>query len=306
MTSIQRVLIVGAGWVGRQVAGKLAISGLDVGLIDRNQECIDDALLWLQSQTGQWPSGPNAFTQQSAFSQQSQDEEANLAWLCRVQSICPLPALSPERLQDWAPDLILECVSEQLSLKKRVLQKLSQISHETCIIASNSSYFVPSVLARFIQFPERFAHLHFHVPVLRDTVVDIVGCAQTQPHVLEALADLARRMGQHPLMLRNEHPGYVFNWLLQAVLKAALELVAADVVDPADVDRSWTSVTGMPLGPFGLMDQIGLDVIEQVLANARWSDHQSISDQRLIELIRPLIDQGKLGMKSGSGFYDWN
>jgi 3-hydroxybutyryl-CoA dehydrogenase len=147
--------------------------------------------------------------------------------------------------------------------------------------------------------------MHFHVPVLRNSVADIVGCEQTSIEVLNQLVKLADRVGQYPLLLRHEHPGYVFNWLLQAVLKAALELVAQDVVDASDVDRSWKSVTGMTIGPFGLMDQIGLDVIDQVLSNARWAPPNPTTDQQLLEIIRPLIQQGKLGIKSGAGFYNY-
>jgi 3-hydroxybutyryl-CoA dehydrogenase len=97
----------------------------------------------------------------------------------------------------------------------------------------------------------------------------------------------------------------VFNWLLQAVLKAALELVALDVVDSDDVDRSWKAVTGMQVGPFGMMDQIGLDVIDQVLSNARWAVPPTVSQEQLLAILRPLVEKGKLGIKSGAGFYDY-
>jgi 3-hydroxybutyryl-CoA dehydrogenase len=217
----------------------------------------------------------------------------------------PLDEFTHGQLVAWRPQLILECVSEQLSLKKRILRRISELAPDDCIVASNTSYFVPSVLSKFVSRPERFAQLHFHVPVLRDSVVDIVGCEHTSSEVLELLVDLAKRAGQYPLLLRREHPGYVFNWLLQAVLKAALELVAKDVVDVKDVDRSWKSVTGMSIGPFGMMDQIGLDVIDQVLSNARWAPPNPITDQQLLEIIRPLIEHGKLGIKSGCGFYDY-
>ncbi|MFO0942693.1 MAG: 3-hydroxyacyl-CoA dehydrogenase NAD-binding domain-containing protein, partial [Pirellulales bacterium] len=289
MSKIERVLIVGAGWVGRQVGAKMAASGISVGLVDRTQAVCIDAIEWMKGCSNQDDplnlkcsnasptnveknTAKNTATAHGTNTVQQVDPatpptKANTpAW---IESVLAFPELvelvnaapkakqfsvhhwsrSEHRLEklevtsldQWKPDLVLECVSEQLSLKKRVLRSISQIVPAECIIASNSSYFVPSVLCQFVDRPERFAHFHFHVPVMRETVADIVGCEVTSPDVLESLADLSRRVGQYPLMLRHEHPGYVFNWLLQAVLKAALELVAADVVDPEDVDRSWCS-----------------------------------------------------------------
>ncbi len=276
---IHRVLIVGSGWVGRQVAAKLASHGVLVGLTDKDASAIADAAAWI--------------------------EQNNKCWLENVTQLPPLSELTRQQLDHWHPDLAIESVPEQLSLKKRVLRTISQLVAEDCIIASNASYFVPSVTCQFVDGPERFAHFHFHVPVLRDSVVDIVGCSRTRPHVLEQLAELSRRIGQYPILLRHEHPGYVYNWLLQSVLKAALELVAQDVVDFAEVDRAWMKVTGMPKGPFGIMDHIGLDVIEQVLSNARWAQPPEVHDSQLLAVLRSLTEKGKLGTKSGAGFYDY-
>lgn len=318
LSQIERVLVVGAGWVGRQVAAKLAASGLFVGLIDRSAEIAGSAREWMKNCVGD----QNPFKVHSADlstamdsgqsagnAESSQATHVNPvpepAWMAMVSTLAGFDELTQEEVLAWQPQLVLECVSEQLSLKKRVLRRICELVPADCIVASNTSYFVPSVLSKFVTCPNRFAQLHFHVPVLRDSVADIVGGEQTSVEVLDQLMELARRVGQFPLLLRREHPGYVFNWLLQAVLKAALELVALDVVDAGDVDRSWKSVTGMSVGPFGMMDQIGLDVIDQVLSNARWATPISITDQQLLAILRPLIEQGKLGVKTGSGFYEY-
>jgi 3-hydroxybutyryl-CoA dehydrogenase len=294
--AIQQVLIVGAGWVGRQIAARLAACGIQVGLTDRDGAIIQDAIQWIDQVSCD---EAGELVQQAGF---GRPERA------LTESVRPFETfemLTAEALEAWDCQLVIECVPEQLSLKKRVLRRIGDLTPQRCIIASNSSYFVASVLSQFVTSPERFAQMHFHVPVLRQSVIDIVGCAQTNPEVLQRLSHLSQRIGQHPLLLRKEHPGYVFNWLLQSVLKAALELVALDVVDIEDVDRSWKAVTGMPLGPFGMMDQIGLDVIEQVLSNARWADPPKVSDQQLLEILRPLTRQGRLGTKTGSGFYEY-
>jgi 3-hydroxybutyryl-CoA dehydrogenase len=319
LSQIERVIVIGAGWVGRQVAAKLAASGLHVGLVDRTADMAMSARQWmshcvdsedplnLRSPKMAPANAESASSDANAIHHQTTDVPAAMEpqWLTLVSTLAGLDELTKEQIDDWQPQLALECVPEQLSLKKRVLRRICQLVSEDCIVASNTSYFVPSVLSKFVSRPERFAQMHFHVPVLRNSVADIVGCEQTSIEVLNQLVKLADRVGQYPLLLRHEHPGYVFNWLLQAVLKAALELVAQDVVDASDVDRSWKSVTGMTIGPFGLMDQIGLDVIDQVLSNARWAPPNPTTDQQLLKIIRPLIQQGKLGIKSGAGFYNY-
>ena len=280
---IERVLIVGAGWVGRQIAARMAQHNVRVFLFDRHASVCEQAMQWMSLIVNE-----------------------------------PIESSSPHVTSDWLPnasiaaqlsqsdiDLVIESVPEQISLKKRVLTELSSIFAPSTIIASNSSYFTPSVLSKFVAHPERFAHFHFHVPVQHESIADIVGCEATSPAVLDQLAELSERIGQSPLRLRHEHPGYVFNWLLQSLLRASLELVAKDVVDPAEVDRSWKAVTNMPLGPFGIMDRIGLDVIEQVLSNARWAESDSVSLDRLIEVLQGPLRQGHLGFKTQQGFYDY-
>lgn len=315
--AISRVLIVGSGWVGKQIGARLVEYGIDVGLTDRDESAIKQAQQWIEQceyMKELLPRVPAAHSPQLSapendppvFSPPNRaDSESPESSRGSVHAFASFPKLTSEEIRLWDANLVIECVPEQLSLKKRVLRAISQLVSRHCIIASNTSYFVPSVLSQFVTNPERYAQIHFHVPVLRDSVVDIVGCQQTEPVVLQRLADLSQRIGQYPLLLRKEHPGYVFNWLLQSVLKSALELVALDVVDFEEVDRSWKSVTGMPLGPFGIMDQIGLDVIDQVLSNARWADPPKVSNQQLLEVLRPKIQQGRLGTKSGAGFYDY-
>ena len=280
---IQRVLIVGAGWVGRQIAARMAQHGVNVWLFDRKRAVCEHSLEWIRSIVGQRI--------------ESSSPAVIADWISKIQiaeQIC-VPDM----------DLVIESVPEQISLKKRVLGEISERYPPPVIIASNSSYFTPKMLSRFVEAPERFAHFHFHVPVQQESVADIVGCDATQTQVIDQLCELSLRIGQPPLRLRHENPGYVFNWLLQSLLRASLELVAKDITEPAEIDRSWRAVTNMPLGPFGIMDRIGLDVIEQVLSNARWAESDDVSLDRLIAVLQGPLRQGNLGVKTGKGFYDY-
>jgi 3-hydroxybutyryl-CoA dehydrogenase len=282
-SKIERVLIVGAGWVGRQIAARMAQHGVDVWLFDRKREVCDQSLDWMRSIAND----PVETSSSAVISD----------WLSKVRIA--------DQLFVSGVQLVIESVPEQVTLKKRVLSEISERYAPRTIIASNSSYFTPTMLSRFVVAPERFAHFHFHVPVQHESVADIVGCNATEPSVIDQLCELSARIGQSPLRLRHEQPGYVFNWLLQSLLRASLELVAKDVTDPAEIDRSWKAVTNMPLGPFGMMDRIGLDVIEQVLSNARWANDDSVSLDRLIEVLQGPLREGNLGVKTGKGFYDY-
>ncbi len=278
-------MVVGAGWVGRQIAARMAQHGITTWIFDRQSSVSEQALDWVRS------------IQNETIDSDSLAVAKDGSWVHRFQVAANLAQPA---------DLVIESVPEQVSLKKRVLRDISQNQPASTIIASNSSYFTPSLLHRFVDSPERFAHFHFHFPVVRQSVTDLVGCEQTSPLVLDRLAKLADRIGQPALRLKREHPGYVYNWLLQSVLKSALELVSKGVVSTEEVDRSWKAVSGMPLGPFGIMDLIGLDVIEQVLSNARWAEADHTDLEQLIAVLSRPISQGHLGRKTGQGFYKYD
>ena len=304
------VLIVGAGWIGRQVGLRMAICGLRVAFADRSHEVLKDARAWMEDQAPHYldaiehdpPASSETASHENAGNESSKAPCFNAAeaalWHQRVAFGLPLADLAGRI------EVVLECVSEQVGLKRRVLREYSREFPKQTVIASNSSYFTPSTLAQYVDMPERFAHWHFHVPLHRSSIADISGCGQTEPWVIERLTGLSERIGQYPLRLRREQSGYVFNWMLQSLLRSALELAAKDVVSIEDIDRAWKSVSGMALGPFAMMDHIGLDTIEQALANARWDDSEPIAIERLLAVLRQPIAEGRIGVKSGRGFYD--
>lgn len=287
------MLIVGAGWIGRQVGLRMAICGLRVNLVDKKDQVLSDARRWMDESSELYLTSILA---SPALAHLSRDVAHQ--WASRVGF-----DQSTEHLIDDTT-VVLECVSEQLGLKRRVLRDFSQQFPKNTIIASNSSYFTPSTLAEFVNEPQRFAHWHFHVPLHRSSIADVVGHPGTEPWVLERLTELTKVIDHYPLRLRREQPGYVFNWLLQSVLRSALELAARDVADIEDIDRAWKTVSGMPIGPFAMMDNIGLDVIEQVLANARWAESEAVPIDQLLAVLRKPISEGHLGVKSGRGFYE--
>lgn len=280
--SIRRVCVIGAGWVGRQIVGQSLSHGISVWWVDKSSEALSSGEQWLKSeatlsQVGDgWP-----------------NKDASIGTLVLSSDLSEVP-------EDI--DLVIESVSEQISVKRQVFREVSNRFASTTIVTSNSSYFTPSMLKRFVKNPERFAHLHFHVPVWRTRLVDIVAGPETNEVVLTSLRSFAERIGQHALVQRVENPGYVFNCMLKSLLQSALQLKVKGVATPEEIDFAWKQVTNMELGPFGIMDQIGIDLIHQTMSAGRFVDGDEVW-QPLIDELQPFVDQNKLGVKTGEGFY---
>ncbi len=287
---INRTLIIGAGWTGRQIAAQCAAFGIETVLVDSNDATTKDAVQWCHSHVDQLCSNGTW-------------AEAQATSLRNNLTSVSVSEMNAKPLCD-SFDLAIENVPEQASIKRKVLKHYSSLLPASTIIASNSSYFLPSQLSKYVTAPQRFAHLHFHVPVCETELVDIIGGPECSPDVIASLEKFAQRIHQKAIIQLIENPGYIFNWMLQSLLSSSLELLDRKVATPEQIDLAWTQVTKMPIGPIGIVDRIGLDVVYQVLQNAQWSSGDP-KISRLMTLLQPYIDQGYLGWKTGRGFYDY-
>lgn len=287
-TEISRVLLVGAGWTGRQIAGQMVTHGICVRVVDPSRAALDATQSWIEQQLE--PLHREGFWPECSRTQLRE----------RLELLTANPA--SESIAD--PGLVLECVPEQVALKRRILRSYSERYGSETILASNSSYFVPSTFSKHIVAPERFAHFHFHVPIWRAALIDIAAGPETGESTLCSLAGLAQKIGQTPLIQRTENTGYVFNWMLKSLLQSALQLADRQVATPAQIDMAWKIATGMPTGPFGIMDQIGLDIIQHTMSHARFVEGDAAWG-KLLEQLQPLVDAGHLGVKTGKGFFDY-
>lgn len=314
LRGIEVVVIVGAGWTGRQIAGQMLTHGIQVILCDESSGALNTSKSWILSnlttfaQEGYWPPTSEATIETKLqlvhpdviFSSQNVIRNEN-----KVREAHHSIDLSLGGFDKSLIDLVLECIPEQVALKRRVLKLASELYPETTIIASNSSYFVPSTFSKHIVAPERYAHFHFHVPVWKATVVDVAAGPLTSQETLQRLEKLSYSIGQTPLIQRRENSGYVFNAMLKSVLQSALQLLDQGVATPDQIDLAWTKATGMPVGPFGMMDQIGLDILYQTMSNARFVDGDDVW-MPLIAILQPYIDAGNLGVKTGQGFFKYS
>ena len=283
---IRRVLVVGSGTMGMQIGFQCALFGCEVAIAD-----VDPVAL------ATLPDRAHAYGQEivDAGFLPSPGLEAALG---RIRVV----AAAVDGAAD--ADLVVECVPEDPALKGRVFAELNDVCPATTIFATNTSTLVPSMFAEATGRPDRLAALHFHIPVWRSNVVDVMPHAGTDPEVIDALVAFGRRIGQVPIRLERESSGYVFNAIYSAVNRESMTLVANGVATVEMVDRAWMGIFKMPIGPFGMLDGVGLDTVWHITEfwARRTGDEQL---RRNADLLRGYLDRGRLGTKAGAGFYDY-
>ncbi len=281
---IRRVLVIGSGHMGLQIGLQAAAHGCDVVLHDADPAALDGARQRLRG----YGEAPVA----AGHIDVGELERA----LARIECIS-----DPAAAADGA-DIVSESVPEDPDLKGRVLGQFNGLCPERTVFTTNTSTLLPSMFAAATGRPDRFAALHFHTPVWLSNVVDVMPHAGTSAATTECLVGFARRIGQIPIRLRQESSGYVFNALYTAINREALTLVANGIASAEDVDRAWMGIMKMPVGPFGMLDGVGLDTVWHI--TDYWArqtrDPQTAANA---SLVRGYLDRGRLGVKSGQGFY---
>ncbi len=283
---IRRVLIVGAGTMGGQIGLQCALHGLDVVVYDSSAEALAAAEKRLAAHADGMVDGGEVTAERAR------------AALGRLTYEPVLARAAAE------VDLVSESVPEDPALKGRVFAELNAVCPARTVFTTNTSTLLPSMFAQATGRPSRFAALHFHLPVWLSNVADVMGHPGTDPAVVELLAAFAERIGQIPVVLEKEHSGYVFNTMLTALSGAALGLVADAVTTPENVDRAWMAIMKTPIGPLGILDSVGLDTVWKIIDY--WAG--ALNDERLranADLLRRYVDAGRLGVKSGRGFYEY-
>jgi 3-hydroxybutyryl-CoA dehydrogenase len=283
MAGIERVAIVGSGTMGRQIALQIAAHGVPVAMYDplpamlEGAEAAQRAIFATWVETGQPPTTDAG----EVFGRLRYEADLGAA------------------LRDV--DLVIEAVPERVALKREVFGQLDERLPEGAIIATNSSSIRVSLLEDATGRPDKVANFHFFLPVWENPMVEVGGGTRTAPATLDALDAFVRRVGMLPLRVRKESTGFIFNRVWRAVKKEVLKVVDSGVASHEDVDRAWMLHYRTPQGPFGKMDQIGLDVVQAI------EEHYAAESGDPADLPPPALTErvarGDLGVKSGQGFY---
>ncbi len=200
--------------------------------------------------------------------------------------------------------VVVEAIVEDLSAKQKLFSSLEKRVRSDCILASNTSSLSVTAMAAACQRPGRVAGYHFFNPVPVMKIVEVVDGVLTEPWASDALAALARRFGHAPVRCRDT-PGFVVNHAGRAFVPEALRVLSEGVADFATIDRILVDAAGFRLGPFGLMDLVGLDVSHAVM-KSMYQQYFEEPKYRPSFLAEPRVAAGLLGRKTGRGWYEYD
>jgi 3-hydroxybutyryl-CoA dehydrogenase len=276
--------VLGAGTMGHGIGQVLAQAGLEVRLRDIDQARVDKGLTELRKNLdGGVAKGKLA----------AADRDAALA---RVKGETDLGrALA-------GADLVIEAIPEDLALKKQVLGEASRLAREARVVATNTSSLPVTEIAQATDRPERVVGLHFFNPVHLQKLVEVVRAERTSPEAVELCLGLVSRLGKEPIVVRDA-PGFASSRLGLVIGLEAMRMVEQGVAGVAEVDKAMELGYRHPMGPLKTGDWVGLDVRLAIAEHLA----REVGDQfRPPLVLRRLVRAGKLGRKTGEGFYRWD
>ena len=271
------VAVIGAGTLGRRIALMFAAHGAEVNIYDL------------------------AGAQREAAVDYVTQSLPSLA--DRISGVVPGQVSAQADIADAVRNawLVVEAVPERLELKQQIFGQLDELAAADTILASNSSSYASRLFLDKVHHPERVMNIHFYMPP-QQNAVDVMSCGETDRDVIDFVLATLPQFGLYPFEARKESTGFIFNRVWAAVKRESLEVVAEGVSTPQEVDRMFEINTGSAAGPFRMMDRVGLDVVLDI------EEHYCAEHPEYPEgprrLLRSYLQQGRLGVKSGAGFYD--
>lgn len=286
MTKISRILVVGSGAMGSQIAMVCAVSGYDVCVQDISSESLDRAQAQLRVRLDR-----------NVAKGRLTDGERDLAF-SRMTFTTELAAAAKD------VDFVIEAAIEKLDVKRELFTRLDELCPDHAILTSNSSSFIPSRIADATKRPDRVCNMHFFNPALVMKCVEVVRGEATSDETFEATVELTKRLGKLPVPLTKEINGFVANRILTEIRREAMFLVDGGYASVEAVDTACKTALGHPMGPFELQDLTGLD-IGYYSQLGRFEESGDPKDQPAESLARR-VEAGHLGRKSGRGWYSYD
>jgi 3-hydroxybutyryl-CoA dehydrogenase len=285
--SFTRITCAGAGTMGAQVAWQMAFHGKHVTVFDAIPEGLEHGKAFHRVYA-------NLFLDQRGATQDQIDETfARLAYTTDLPSAVR------------GADLISESVPESPAIKESFWRDASRHAGEHTVFTTNSSTLAPSALAGFVDRPERFLALHFAIGVWDSNLGEVMGHPGTDPAIFECLLAFAGEIGLVPIPIVEEQEGYLSNSLIVPWCTAALDLLVRGVSDHESIDRTWMITLQTGMGPFGMIDRMGLGVVHHVAELLAESTADTSAGEYARFLDEQFIQHGHLGVATGEGFYSY-
>ena len=278
---MKKIFVVGAGFMGSGIAQVCAQAGYGVVLMDVDRQALDKALAEIR-----WSAG-----------KLSSKGLLNEPHETIVQRIITVTDLKKSATADW----VIEAALENENLKLEIFRELDRLAPARTPLATNTSSIPITRIARATQHPERVLGLHFFGPVPFMGLVEVVRGEKTSSEIFDMGVDFVRSLGKTPVKVRKDIPGFVMNRIFSAAFKECVELVSEGVVTPADIDLGMRLGYGWNVGPFEIADNAGLDTFVRV----NESMHSLGADHLVTrcDFLQRMIQEGRLGKKTGEGFY---
>ncbi|WP_431027135.1 3-hydroxyacyl-CoA dehydrogenase family protein [Lysinibacillus sp. LZ02] len=282
---IKKILVVGAGQMGHQIAMCCALAGYETILQDVQETALQQAKKTLHELMNQWVI------------------KQKITTLKKEQVFTQLSFTTDLVEGAKEADLVIEAITEKLDVKRELFSELDKITPAHTILATNSSTIVNSLLAEVTERPEKVCNMHFFFPPLVMQCVEVVMSDQTSEQTAQVALDVCEQMGKKGFLLRKEISGFIANRILIAIQREAIQLYENGIADYEDIDDIVKAALGHKLGPFELIDLSGADVMYYVMAQqyAETGKEQDKPPTCIVEK----VTAGELGRKTGKGFYSY-
>jgi len=285
----QKITVVGGGMLGSQVAFQSAYKGKDVTLYDTMEAGLEKA----KSLMLKWQEDYQT------------DMGVAAADVAEVPSRIHFTTDIKEAFDE--ADLVIEAISENVKIKESFYTGFADFKKANpddghTVIVSNSSTLLPSQFAEFTGRPEKFLNLHFAHQIWVHNIAEVMPHPGTDKAVEEEVIAFAKEIAMVPIILNKEQPAYVENTLQIALLDAGLHLWVNDIADYETIDKTWMIATGAPVGPFGLIDDVGLPIAKVIMGNNADTNPDA---EKIVARLGAMIDEGKLGRSVNNGFYTY-